>query len=307
MMPFLGSKRNFQTMRVYRYERGYKRVATAKGLVIASGLSFGLAQLLLGQTAPKGPASPQGANTKEHYHVLTSKDGLDCEARVGEMGSEYGIARGELVLKTSGEITSFKCQDKQGGFSNIELRSNKFTDGKIQTKNFGIIIMSTTGALSATYMMTDSQITKIKTFLRSLPKSPAGSQYASSIDKSFSEAVQAGDLAHIKTLLKAKPALVFSKDLFGNTPLHEATKYDQESVVELLLANHANVNAKNDNGETALHWAASNGRKGIAEVLIANKADVNAMDLALSTPLKEAALAGQTEMQELLRQHGGHE
>jgi ankyrin repeat protein len=49
-----------------------------------------------------------------------------------------------------------------------------------------------------------------------------------------------GDLEKVKTLLKDKPNLVFSKD---------------------------------DDGGTALNWAAANGYKAVAELLLANKFD----------------------------------
>jgi ankyrin repeat protein len=88
------------------------------------------------------------------------------------------------------------------------------------------------------------------------------------------DAAKSGDLEKVKTLLKANPDLVFSKDTNGWTPLHLAST---KAVAEFLLANKADVNDnKNGYGWTPLHAAAANGFKDVVELLLADKADVNA-------------------------------
>ena len=64
------------------------------------------------------------------------------------------------------------------------------------------------------------------------------------------DVVNQGDLAKVQALVKSNPALVFSKDSNGNTPLHLAAAKGYGDVAELLLANHADVNARNNKGES---------------------------------------------------------
>jgi ankyrin repeat protein len=155
-------------------------------------------------------------------------------------------------------------------------------------------------------------------------------------------AVNAGDLAKVKLLLKENPQLVFSRDrdgmtplimaivqyrnrkglvafllankadvnaktTNGSTPLHVAVWQGDKDVVEMLLANGSEANAKDNTGWTPLHWAAYYGYKEIAELLLANKADVNTRNNDGSTPLQAAVWNGSMDVAELLRQHGGNE
>ena len=89
------------------------------------------------------------------------------------------------------------------------------------------------------------------------------------------DAARDGNLEKVKALIKNNPDLVFSKDDFGHTPLYLAAASGRKNVVELLLANKADVNVTNNNGETPLRKAVVKG--------------------------------GNYDLQELLRQHGGHE
>jgi hypothetical protein len=80
------------------------------------------------------------------------------------------------------------------------------------------------------------------------------------------DAVEAGDLAKIKALLKENPKLVLSKDANGWTPLHRAAWNGHMDVAKLLLANKADSNAKDNCGETPLHLAAPKDFKGYLDV-----------------------------------------
>ena len=106
------------------------------------------------------------------------------------------------------------------------------------------------------------------------------------------DAAQAGDLGKVKALLKGNPYLVFSKDKYGETPLHQAALWGHQDVAELLLAIKAEVNAKDNEGQTPLHWAAFGGDKAVAELLLASKAEVNAKDNHGKTALHWAASGG---------------
>jgi len=77
------------------------------------------------------------------------------------------------------------------------------------------------------------------------------------------DAAEKGNLEKAKALLKDNPALVFSKDREGRTPLLLAVNYrefgfyehkpEHKAVVALLLINKADANAKDKWGGTPLH------------------------------------------------------
>lgn len=108
-------------------------------------------------SAGTAPAAAKKTTTSG-YRPLTPKDGLSCGARVASMGFTF-------FGTPSGELTGFECLDKGGKTSSIELKSKEFSDGKIETKDFGVIIMKQTNGTSATYEMTESQIKQLRTFL----------------------------------------------------------------------------------------------------------------------------------------------
>ena len=131
-------------------------------------------------------------------------------------------------------------------------------------------------------------------------------------------------------LLLANKADVNAKDKVGATPLHEAVGANlyplalerrknvtelvvaNKNVAELLLGNKAKVNARDNDGLTPLHYAVVfPGHKDMVELLLANKADVNAKAKNGWTPLHLARVFSgkdlDKDVEELLRQHGGHE
>jgi ankyrin repeat protein len=159
-------------------------------------------------------------------------------------------------------------------------------------------------------------------------------------EKEVLDAATNGDLKKLQELLQHDPTLVSSKDVEtgrtplhiaamsrnrdmakfllahgadvnakgkgGETPLHYAATVDKD-IVALLLASNADVNARDNRGLTPLHAAAAFGQIDIAELLLANKADVNAKSEDGYTPLDGAVNKGDKRMEEVLRQHGGHE
>jgi hypothetical protein len=114
-------------------------------------------------------------------------------------------------------------------------------------------------------------------------------------------AARDGDLGKVTALLKDNPALVFTKDTDGFTPLHYAALNGEYAIAKLLLANKADSNAKDNHGDTPLHNAAALGHKDLVELLLANGADVNARNSHGDTPLESAAALGHKDVADLLR------
>ena len=93
-------------------------------------------------------------------------------------------------------------------------------------------------------------------------------------------------------------------DRDGTTPLHLA---HEPAAAQLLIEGGADVNAKDNTGGTPLHRAASCGRLEVAKLLIDNNADINAEDNDGKTPLALAREAEQSDMIDILRNHGARE
>ena len=96
----------------------------------------------------------------------------------------------------------------------------------------------------------------------------------------------------------------------GITPLGEAASAGEMGVAEVLLSHGADINAADDQGMTPLEYVVTgigNQKKKMVEMFLLHRADVNAKDSKGQTPLHLAVLRKNTELAELLRQHGGHE
>ena len=122
------------------------------------------------------------------------------------------------------------------------------------------------------------------------------------------EAVKAGDIEKVKAMVDNDPALLYSKDELGKTPLHWAAGRDQLEIMRLLLDTyHVDVNVRNNNNGTPLHVSASQAHPDAAKILIQHNATIDARTKDNATPLHFAALktkAGHLEVAKILIQNG---
>ena len=121
-------------------------------VTIVLGLVLGPTALLLGQAQKQSSttASPTQAKT-DAYRTVTPKDKLYCWA----LYPGYVVRNGGYP---SGAIDSFKCDDKQGNEQSIALKSTKLSNGRIETKEFGTIIVTAAGFSSpGTLAMKESE------------------------------------------------------------------------------------------------------------------------------------------------------
>jgi ankyrin repeat protein len=82
------------------------------------------------------------------------------------------------------------------------------------------------------------------------------------------EAIEAGDLSRMNTLLERDPSLAKAKAKHDITALHRAAEKDQPEAAEALLAAGAELEAKVSWGMTPLEWAANMGSRRAAETFL---------------------------------------
>lgn len=124
-------------------------------------------------------------------------------------------------------------------------------------------------------------------------------------DTSLFVAAFVGDKDLVEALIKKGADVNGSKDA-NETPLHTAIAENHRDVAKLLIDKGANVNAGNFNQHTPLHYLSSDmDDRNLAELMIEHGADVNARDKIGNTPLTFAIKAGNNQVVEVLRQHGG--
>lgn len=111
-----------------------------------------------GSTKPSaGAASPVPA---EPYRDVTPADRLDCSL-MGPAALNNIIG----AVASQGVIGGVSCQDSAGKTRAIPLVTTTVSDGKIVTRSFGTLFFRPEGNGSTTFLMKESQIKKLRTFL----------------------------------------------------------------------------------------------------------------------------------------------
>jgi ankyrin repeat protein len=119
------------------------------------------------------------------------------------------------------------------------------------------------------------------------------------------EAARNGDLERVRTLLKADPNLISSKDDKGRAPIFHAVIGKQKAVLEFLIAQGADATTTAANGMTPLHIAAFHGFTEGGKILLDKRANPNARGgQYATTPLHAAANGGHPEFIALLISRG---
>ncbi len=104
------------------------------------------------------------------------------------------------------------------------------------------------------------------------------------------DAVSAGDLEKVKTLIEQDSKLLNAKNFASSTPLHIAVEINNKAIVTYLLDKGALVNEKDIYGNAPLNSAAYFNKEGdIARLLIEKGADVNSVNNFQSSVLIDAA------------------
>ena len=121
-------------------------------------------------------------------------------------------------------------------------------------------------------------------------------------------AAAAGSLDVVKALID-KGADVNLESSTGSSALASLTTTGSPNleIAQLLIASGANVNATFFNGWTALHAAAERGNAAFVELLLSAGADPDMISSDAAkpgTPLDWAVKANQSEVADLLQQHG---
>ena len=117
-------------------------------------------------------------------------------------------------------------------------------------------------------------------------------------------------LAKVKALIQAKPAVVNEKDADGSTPLSWASIRGGRELLQLLITNKAELNSRDSTGATPLHSAAMANNKDAVEVLVAAGAKVDVADQFTRTPLffsvSSQKETNRLEVMKLLLDHGAN-
>jgi ankyrin repeat protein len=123
------------------------------------------------------------------------------------------------------------------------------------------------------------------------------------------EAAAVGQIARVRELTAADPALVRQYSFDGWTALHLAAFFAHADIAAHLLDRGADLSARSTNptANTPLHAAlAGKTDRALVELFIARGADVNANAAHEVTPLHLAASRGDAHLTQFLHHHGAN-
>ncbi len=119
---------------------------------------------------------------------------------------------------------------------------------------------------------------------------------------SLTDEILFGTLGSVERVLH-QGADVNEIDVYGFTPLIEATIVNDTEKAEFLIKHGANVNQHDVTGRTPLHWAADIHNVSLSTLLLENKADPNAYTEGGQPVLVYPLLRNQQNLKKLLYQH----
>jgi ankyrin repeat protein len=118
------------------------------------------------------------------------------------------------------------------------------------------------------------------------------------------EAISAGAISKIETILAAEPGQISARDEALSTPLHVAVSDSQVAIARLLISKGADINAGDSDNSSPLHLAAIDGKRELVEVLLEAGADLEAVEDFGNSPLTYAIYSGDTGITSLLLDRG---
>jgi ankyrin repeat protein len=110
--------------------------------------------------------------------------------------------------------------------------------------------------------------------------------------------------ARLSPLALSCVLLLLASPVFAGTPLIDAVKRGDMSLVRTLISQKTDVNAPDADGSTALHWAAERDDVVMADALIAAGANVKARTRYSVTPLSLACMKGDAKLVDRLLKAG---
>jgi hypothetical protein len=120
---------------------------------------------------------------------------------------------------------------------------------------------------------------------------------------SLTDQILKGSIKKVEQLL-ANGASPNELDIYGYTPLIEASIANRPDIAALLIHHGADVRLKDLTGGTALNWAVENNNLDLCKLLLQNGADPNAYNKNSQPVLIQPLLRRQQELKELLYKYG---
>ncbi|KAJ1547256.1 hypothetical protein HK096_003793 [Nowakowskiella sp. JEL0078] len=116
-------------------------------------------------------------------------------------------------------------------------------------------------------------------------------------ERSLHGAAQSGNIEKVFRILSSPNCDVNTRDTFGYSALHYASRGGHLEICKLLVLKGANVNAQTELGATPLLRATLSGQIEIIRFLLNNGADINIADKDGRTVLKASIFSGREDIE----------